>query len=96
MMPLWIQSGLWGLFAGGALVLGALIGYWGSLSERMIAAIMAFGAGVLISALSFELMAVAYKQGGLGASALGFASGALVYSTANWFLSRKVSQSPYD
>jgi ZIP family zinc transporter len=86
MIPIWVQAGLWGLFAGGALVAGAAIGYWVRLSPRTIASIMAFGAGVLISALSFELMAVAYKQGGLGASALGFAGGAVVYSAANWIL----------
>ena len=88
MIPMWILAGLWGLFAGGALVIGAAIGYWVNLSGRTIAAIMAFGAGVLISALSFELMAVAYKQGGLGAAALGFAAGAVVYSAANWILGR--------
>jgi ZIP family zinc transporter len=83
-----MQAGLWGLFAGGALVIGAVIGYWVRLSDRRIAGIMAFGAGVLISALCFELMAEAYKQGGLRAAVFGFASGAVVYSAANWFLSR--------
>jgi ZIP family zinc transporter len=86
-MPIWMQAGLWGLFAGGALVLGAAIGYRVRLSGRVIASIMAFGAGVLISALAFELMGEAYKQGGLGAAAFGFASGAVVYSAANWLLS---------
>ena len=76
------------MFSGGALVLGAAIGYWVSLSGRTIAAIMAFGAGVLISALCFELMAEAYQQGGLLASACGFAAGAVIYSAANWILSR--------
>ena len=87
MIPVWMQAGLWGLFAGGALLIGAVIGYWVHLSDRRIAGIMAFGAGVLISALCFELMAEAYKQGGLRAAALGFAAGAVVYSIANWFLS---------
>lgn len=88
MIPIWMQAGLWGLVAGGALVFGAGIGYGVRLSARTIAGIMAFGAGVLISALSFELMEEAYKQGGLGAAALGFAVGAIVYSAANWLLGR--------
>ena len=88
MMPVWMQAGLWGLCAGGALVIGAAIGYWVRLSSRMIASVMAFGAGVLISALSFELMAKAYKQGGIHATAFGFAAGAVVYSAANWLLGR--------
>ena len=79
----WVQAGFWGLFAGGALLLGAAAGYWGNVPQRIIAAIMAFGSGVLISALSFELMDEAYKQGGFGSTAAGFLAGALVYTGAN-------------
>jgi zinc transporter, ZIP family len=53
-MPLSIQAGLWGLLSGSALVLGAAVGAFVALPQRVIAAIMAFGAGVLISALSFD------------------------------------------
>jgi ZIP family zinc transporter len=47
---------------------------------------MAFGAGVLISALSFELMDEAYKRGGFDSTAIGFVGGAVVYTAANWYL----------
>ena len=87
MIPVWLQAGLWGLFSGGALLIGAVIGYRVELSTRRIAGIMAFGAGVLISALCFELMEEAFKEGGLHATIIGFAAGALVYSAANWGLS---------
>jgi zinc transporter, ZIP family len=50
---------------------------------------MAFGSGVLISALSFDLMDEAYKRGGFDSAALGFIAGAAVYTAANWYLSRK-------
>ena len=50
---------------------------------------MAFGAGVLISALSFELMDEAYKRGGFDSTAIGFLGGAAVYTAANWFLSQQ-------
>lgn len=33
MIPIWMQAGLWGLFSGGALVIGAVIGYWVQLSS---------------------------------------------------------------
>lgn len=49
---------------------------------------MAFGAGVLISALAFELMEEAFKEGGLKASAFGMIGGAFIYSLANWALSK--------
>jgi ZIP family zinc transporter len=55
----------------------------------LIAAIMAFGSGVLISALSFDLMDEAYKRGGFGATAAGFLGGALVYTAANWYLAKQ-------
>jgi zinc transporter, ZIP family len=88
-MPLSIQAGLWGLLSGSALVLGALIGYFIKLPQRAIAAVMAFGAGVLISALSFDLMDEAYRQGGIGSTSLGFLAGAAVYTGANIFVSRR-------
>src|SRR3954467_3151991 len=87
-MPAWLQAGLWGLLAGGALVLGAAVGYFARVPQRIIAAIMAFGLGVLLSPLSFELMQAAYERGGFGATAAGFIAGASIYTAANWLLSR--------
>lgn len=78
----------WGLLAGAALLLGAAIGYWTQLPQRAIAGIMAFGSGVLISALTLELMEEAYRRGGFASTALGFFAGAAVYSVANWWLAR--------
>jgi ZIP family zinc transporter len=88
MMPLWLQAGLWGLLAGSALLIGAAVGYLARVPQRLIAAIMAFGSGVLISALSFDLMQEAYERGGFGATATGFVVGAVVYTAANWVLTR--------
>ncbi len=99
-MAIWIQAGLWGLLSGSALLLGALGGWFLRLSQPVIASIMAFGAGVLISALAFELMDEAATRGGLAAAATGFAAGALVYAAANALLAqygarhRKRSQRP--
>ena len=86
-LPVWLQAGLWGLLAGGALLVGAYAGFRFQVPQRLIAATMAFGSGVLISALSFELMDEAFKTGGFQATALGFLAGALVYTLANWWLS---------
>ena len=87
-MPVWLQAGCWGGLAGGALLLGAVVGYWIKLPKERVAGIMAFGSGVLISALSFELMEEAYHQAGLMPTAVGFLAGAFIYSAANWQLSR--------
>lgn len=89
MIPLWLQAGLWGLVGGSALLLGAALGYYMPIPQRAIAAVMAFGAGVLISALSFELMDEAYKRGGFDSTAIGFLSGAAIYTLANWYLNQQ-------
>lgn len=89
MVPLWLQAGLWGLLAGSALLLGTAIGYYAKIPRRIIAAIMAFGAGVLISALAFELMDEAYKRGGFDSTATGFIIGAAIYTLANWYLAHQ-------
>ncbi|WP_336365481.1 ZIP family metal transporter [Marinobacter sp. C2H3] len=85
-MPL--LAGLWGLIAGAALVLGSLIAYFFRIPRRVTAAVMAFGSGVLISALAFELMDEAFQRGGMAATAVGFLSGAAVYTAANLVLAR--------
>src|SRR5437868_4569210 len=87
-MPAAVQAGLWGLLAGSALLVGAAIGFFTFLPARMIAAVMAFGSGVLISALSFDLMDEAYKRGGFGSTALGFLGGAAIYTGINAILNR--------
>jgi ZIP family zinc transporter len=88
-IPMWAQAGFWGFVAGAALLLGAAAGYFVNVPQRLIAGIMAFGSGVLISALSFELMDEAYRQGGFKATAFGFLGGAAVYTAANWLLARR-------
>ncbi len=88
-MPGWLEAGLWGTVAGLALVIGAIGGFYLRLPPRFIAAIMAFGSGVLISALAFELMDEAYHRGGFGATAVGFLGGGAIYTAANSWLARK-------
>lgn len=87
-MSLVLTAGFWGLVAGSALVLGAAVPYLVELPQRAIAAIMALGAGVLISAVAFELMDEAYRTGGFDAAGVGLFAGALVYTLANIVVSR--------
>lgn len=88
-MPVWLQAGGWGLLAGGALVVGALIAWFVRVPQKVIASIMAFGAGVLISALSFDLVDEAEVTGGLVPTVIGFLGGAVVYVLANVVLARR-------
>ena len=84
-----VQAGLWGLLAGSALLLGAVIGFGVRVPQKVIATVMAFGAGVLISAVSFELVGEAYDQAGLGPAAIGTLLGAGAYTAGNLWLSRR-------
>jgi ZIP family zinc transporter len=88
-MPIWIQAGLWGLAAGGALVIGALVAWLIEVPQRIVASVMAFGAGVLISALAFDLVDEAETKGGLTATVLGFLVGAVAYLLANVVLAKR-------
>jgi zinc transporter, ZIP family len=91
-MPTWLEAGLWGLLGGGALVIGALIAWFVRVPAGVVAGVMAFGSGVLISAVAFDLMAEAARTGGLGPTALGFLGGAVVYLAANAALARRGAQ----
>jgi ZIP family zinc transporter len=88
-MATWLQAFLWGLLAGSALLVGALLGWFAPIPRRAIAGVMGFGAGVLLSALSFDLMGDAFSRGGAWPTALGFAAGAIVYAAANLALARR-------
>ena len=75
--------------AGSALLLGAALGYGLRVPQKVIATVMAFGAGVLISAVSFELVGEAYEQAGLAPAAIGALIGALAYTGGNVWLARQ-------
>lgn len=78
-MPEPIQAGLWGALAGSALVLGAVAALILRIPRRVVALVLAFGGGALVSALAFDLADEAFRVGGTPVFALGLAAGALVY-----------------
>ncbi|WP_407660416.1 ZIP family metal transporter [Marinimicrococcus flavescens] len=80
-MPL--VAALWGLAAGSALLFGAALGYLLPIPQRVVAAVMAFGSGVLVSALAFELMDEAVRHDGLWSTSIGFLAGGLAFTLAN-------------
>ncbi|MBM6398805.1 ZIP family metal transporter [Phycicoccus sonneratiae] len=88
-MPVWVEAGLYGLLAGGTLVVGALLAWFVRVPQPVVAGIMAFGAGVLISALAFDLVDEAERTGGLVPTVAGFVGGAVAYFLANLALARR-------
>ncbi|KRE81552.1 ZIP family metal transporter [Arthrobacter sp. Soil763] len=88
-MPMWFQALLWGTVAGGALVLGSALSWKWQIPPKIVSSVMSFGAGVLISALAFDLVGEAADGGGLWPTAAGFLGGALIYVAANALLARR-------
>ncbi|WP_218002734.1 hypothetical protein [Nocardia brevicatena] len=84
-----LAAGGWGLPAGSSLLLGALAGYLVRMPVAIVASVMAFGSGVLLSAVSFELIAEAHAQGGMTPTAVGAIAGAVIYTLANVALAQR-------
>ena len=74
----------WGLVVGSASLIGALVGYYARLSHRAVGVIMGFGAGVLMSALAYDLMEESYRKGGFVYVSIGFLAGACLFLLANY------------
>jgi ZIP family zinc transporter len=88
-MPLWMTAFTFGLLGGAALVIGCAVAWKWTLPAKVVSTIMAFGAGVLISALAFELVDEAVTTGGIGATIKGFLVGASLFVGANVLLARR-------
>jgi zinc transporter, ZIP family len=72
-------AAFWGLVGGSALLLGGVLALVRSWSQRTIALVMAFGSGVLISAVAFDLVAEAWPESGAVVTGVAVAAGALVF-----------------
>jgi ZIP family zinc transporter len=78
----------WGLVSTSSLVLGGIIGVTISIGKRPLGLVMAFGAGVLISAVAYELVYESIEIGkGTGGPTLGLALGALTFFFADRIIS---------
>ncbi len=79
----------WGALAASSLVVGALLSFAREWSMRQVGYVLAFGAGALISAVSFELAAEGIEVGGLGTTGVGLAVGALTYYLLDGLIARR-------
>ncbi len=84
-----IEAFSWGLVAASSLLLGGLIAIFFRVGSQLLGLILAFGAGVLLSAVAYELVEEAYALGeGAGSLALGLPAGALVFFAGDWVIDR--------
>jgi ZIP family zinc transporter len=88
------EAFLWGLLAASSLLIGGAIALRVTLRDRDLGLVLAFGAGVLLSAVAYELVAEAFdRSGGGGALALGLPAGALAFSLGDLAIDRKGGES---
>ncbi|MFC9709819.1 ZIP family metal transporter [Paenibacillus sp. NPDC056933] len=85
---MWIAL-MWGGISASAVVIGALAALFLKIPKRVIGWIMAFGTGTLIGAAAFELIGDALNDGGIVPTAIGFTSGAVVYTLFDLLISSK-------
>jgi zinc transporter, ZIP family len=79
----------WGTLAASSLVIGAIVALVFRIGLRAIGLIMAFGAGVLISAVSFDLIEEAVdKSSGHGWVIAGVFAGCGVFFGGDWLIDR--------
>ena len=79
----------WGAIAASSLLLGGLLAITIDLKDRALGLVMAFGSGVLISAVAYELVQEAFeKAAGGGSIAAGFFAGALTFYVGDVLIDR--------
>ncbi|MBW3639927.1 MAG: zinc permease [Actinobacteria bacterium] len=83
---------LFAVVASSPLILGAYLGARFTFPERLLAAVLAFAAGALITALTFELFEESFEKGGALRAAVGLAAGAVVFTGASVVLDRYVAK----
>lgn len=78
----------WGLIAASATFIGAAFGWFARLPPRALAILMAFGSGILLSIVAFEIVHDAFEDGGLIPTAIGYAIGAALFTLGLLWLDR--------
>ncbi len=81
----------WGALAASSLVVGALLGLARAWPDRIVGIVLAFGAGALVSAVSFDLAEEGLHIGSGAAVGAGLAVGALTYFGLNRLVERRAS-----
>ena len=84
MMAFWF-----GALSASSLLVGATIGIFYRPPSRLLAALMAFGGGALLSALAFELVEEAHHRAGFVPLAVGAIMGGLTFVALNRIVNQK-------
>jgi ZIP family zinc transporter len=92
-----LSAFFWGLLATSSLILGGLIATRVTLSKKVVGIIMAFGAGTLISAVSYELIFEAVQMARMtGFPLLGLFAGAITFFGCEALIAKFSAGKPTD
>jgi zinc transporter, ZIP family len=84
-----LEAFVWGLVASSSLLIGSVLALRFSVSRLVLGLIMAFGAGVLISAVAFELVEDAFEESKLLSDvAIGLFAGCAAFSMGDAIIDR--------
>jgi len=84
-----IEAALWGFLASSSLIIGGVLALTLRPSRRLVGLVMAFGGGVLISAVAYELVGEAAATAERGrAVAAGLFAGCGVFFAGSWLIDR--------
>jgi zinc transporter, ZIP family len=88
------EAFLWGLAASSSLLIGGVLGLRFRIGRLALGLVMAFGAGVLISAVAYDLVEEAvHTSAGGGGVGLGLVAGAVVFFLGDLLIDRRGGES---
>jgi ZIP family zinc transporter len=83
------EAALWAFLGAGSLLIGTELVFLFRPGQRTIGLVMAFGAGAMISAVSFELVEEALEAGAPTIATLGLAAGAVTFYVGDMLIARR-------
>jgi ZIP family zinc transporter len=87
-----LEALLFGLVASSALVVGGVAGAFWRPPRPLVAVVLAFASGALITALAFDLFEESFKTGGVWFSGVGLLLGAAAFVVADESLDRHIEK----
>jgi ZIP family zinc transporter len=87
-----LEALVFGVVASSALLIGSVIGVTARIPERVLALLLAFASGALMSALAFELFEDAHEKSGAWVAGIAFVVGAAIFVAVDAWLDRRVAK----